>query len=189
MIWPVKKALISVDVWELALSWWTKIRLLLFVFRIYPKTKTLGKQIVVCHLDFTVLRCSLSPHDQFCRKSRRPFASKWFFHKQLSLDLARVQRPTRWTVALFWSHTHRSMIRHLWLSFKHILRHRHCSFATFLYTNRHERFFERLSSCAGSNDNISFWKPVVLQYWMYAGGRNTQGCLNPTVCHMTILHY
>ena len=96
--YPVNKAVIWADVWELALSLWTMIRLLLFVFRI--SAKTLRKQIV-------------HTHDQFCRRNRRPSASKWFFHRQLSLDLARVQRTTRWTVALFRAHTHRSMIRHL----------------------------------------------------------------------------
>ena len=40
----------------IALSWWTMIRLLLFVYRISPKT--LGKQIVVFHSELTVLRCS-----------------------------------------------------------------------------------------------------------------------------------
>ena len=34
-----------------------------------------------------------SPHDQFCRRNRRPSASKCFFNKQLSLDLGWVQRP------------------------------------------------------------------------------------------------
>ena len=36
-----------------------------------------------------------------------------FFRKQLLFDMARVQRPTRWTVASFRAHMHRSMIRHL----------------------------------------------------------------------------
>ena len=39
-----------------------------------------------------------SPHDQFCRRNGRPSASHGFFHEQLSFDLARIRRPTRWTV-------------------------------------------------------------------------------------------
>ena len=34
-----------------------------------------------------------------------------------------------------------------------------------------------------------FYGQMFMQYWMYAGGRNVQGCLYLTVCHMTILHY
>ena len=86
---------------------------------------------------------------------------QWFFHKQLSLDLARFQWLTRCTVALFRAHTHRSMIRHLWRSYKRLLKHRHRIFGTFLCTNRHEPFFERLSNCAGSNENKSFLRPGV----------------------------
>ena len=93
--------------------------------RLHPKT--LGKQIV----NRSGTELEQSPHDQFCRKNRPPFTSKGFFHKQLSLDLARVQRPTRWTSALFRAHTPRSMIRHLWRSYKRLLRHRHRIFATF----------------------------------------------------------
>ena len=43
------------------------------------------------------------------------------FHKQLSLHLARAQRPIRKTVALFWAHTHRTMIRHLF--YKRLFQH------------------------------------------------------------------
>ena len=54
--WPVKKAQVWVHVRELALTSWTMIRILLFIFRISPRT--LGKQIVVSHSEFTVQRCS-----------------------------------------------------------------------------------------------------------------------------------
>ena len=37
-----------------------------------------------------------------------------------------------------------------------LLRHRHRIFSIFLYTNRHDLFFERLSKCVGSNENKSF---------------------------------
>ena len=68
-------------------------------------------------------------------------ASKCLFHEQLSMDLARVQRPTRWTVAFFRAHTHESIIRHLWRSYKRLLRQRHRFCPGFLYTDRHEPFF------------------------------------------------
>ena len=34
-----------------------------------------------------------------------------------------------------------------------------------------------------------FYGKVFMQYWMNSGGRNAQGWLYLTVCHMTILHY
>ena len=117
------------------------------------------------------------------------FASKWFCPKQLSLDLARIQRLTRWTVALFRDHAHRSMIRHLWRSYKRFLRHCHRIFTTFLYSNRHKLF---LSDCQIVRDPTRtnlFYGQLFLQYLMYTGGRNAQECRYLTVCCMTILHY
>ena len=73
-------------------------------------------------------------------KKQRPFASKCFFHEQRSLDLARLRRSTR-TVVLFRSHMHKFMIRHLWRSYKRLLKHRVSIFSTFLYINRHESIF------------------------------------------------
>ena len=63
-----------------------------------------------------------SPHEQFCRRNRRPSASKWFCHKQLSLDLARVRRPTRLSVVLYRAYTHSSKIRNQWRSYKRLLK-------------------------------------------------------------------
>ena len=94
-------------------------------------------------------------------KWRSRFASKSFLHKQLLLDLAGVQKPTRWTVALIPGHKHISMIPYLWRSDKRLLRHRHSIFPIFLYVNRHEPHFKRLSDCAGSNENKSFLRPDV----------------------------
>ena len=53
------------------------------------------------------------------------------------------------------------MLRHLWRSYKCLLRHRDLIFATFLCTNLHEPFFERLSNCVGSNEKKSFLCPGV----------------------------
>ena len=157
-------------------------RLLLFVFRISPKT--LGKQIVVYHSELTVLWCSSRTVATWpvVWRNRRPSASKCFFHEQHSLDLARHRRPTWWTVVLFRAHTHRSMARHLW----NLLTHRDRILPTFLYTNRYEPSFERLLNCAGSNEKKSFSRPGV----HFSGGMLvvTQGWLYLTVGHMTILH-
>ena len=128
-----------------------------------------------------------SPHDQFCRRNRPALASKWFFHKKLLLDLARVQRPTRWTVALFRTHTHRSMIRHG--SYKRLLKHRHRIFPTFLCTNWQVPFLSDCQIVWDPTRRKPFYGQMFMQYWMYAGGRNAQGCLQLTVCQMTILHY
>ena len=135
--WPLKKALIWADVQELALPLWTTIRLFLFVFRISAK-----KLWWNCGSELIVQRCSReqSLHDQFCR----PSASKCFFHKHLSLDLAWFQRPTRWTVVLFRAHTHSCMIFHLWQSYKRHLKNRHRIFSN-LSMQQSKRAF--LSDC------------------------------------------
>ena len=79
--WPVNKALIWADVWELALSWWTMIRLLLVVFRISPQM--LGKQILVYHLELTVPRCSSGHMTSFAEEidhhlHRSDFSTNYF---------------------------------------------------------------------------------------------------------------
>ena len=102
--WPVKHALIWADVRELALPLWTMIRLFLFVFRISAKKVWCTTQSWSCNVVQV-------------EHNRLPFASKYFFHKQLSLDLVCLRRPTWWTVVLFWAHSHRSMILHLWRSY------------------------------------------------------------------------
>ena len=87
----------------------------------------------VPHSELTVLRCSsgTSPHDQVWRRNRRTFV-------------------------LFGAHTHRSMSRHLWRSYWRLLKHHDHIFPTFLYTNRHQPIFERLSSCAIQWEQIVF---------------------------------
>ena len=123
--WSVKKALISAVVWEHALSCWTMIRLLLFVFSNFTEDKLRGS---TQKWSSYVAEVEQLLHDQFCRRNGRPFASKCFFHKQLPLDLACLQRPTWWTVVLLRAHTQRSMICHLWQSLKRLLKHSHCIF-------------------------------------------------------------
>ena len=54
--WPVRKALVWADVWELTLAWWTMMRNPLLFF--WNSPKTLGKQIVVYHSELPVLWCS-----------------------------------------------------------------------------------------------------------------------------------
>ena len=51
---------------------------------------------------------------------------------------------------------------------------------------------ERLSNCAGSNENKYFLRQGVHAIlknssFFHAGGRNAQGCLYLMICHMTIL--
>ena len=118
-------------------------RLLLIVFQISPKT--LGKQIV------------------------RPTMLKWNSRHMTSFveetgDHLLLSVSSTNNFRLIWlvlkdpygrrAHTHRSMFRHLWRSYKRIS-------AIFLYTNRREPFFQELSNCAGSKDNKSFLRPVV----------------------------
>ena len=55
MFWVLKNAVVWADVWEHALSWWRVIRPRRLVFLIYWKIT--GKQMVVYHLELTVLRC------------------------------------------------------------------------------------------------------------------------------------
>ena len=126
------------------------MRLLFFDFRI--SAKTLGKQIVVYHSELTALRCAGgTTNDQFCWRNRRPSASKCFFHEQLSLDLAHLRRPT---FVLSRAHTHWSMIRHLWRSYKRLLKHRERIFPTFRCTNRHEFFWAIVKLFGIQRDHI-----------------------------------
>ena len=60
----------------------------------------------------------------------------------------------------------------------------------YFFTPIHMNVFERIPNCAGSNENKYFFYVLVFtQYRIIAGGKNAQGCLYHTVCHMTILNY
>ena len=143
--WTVKKAR---DMWQHALSWWTMIRLCCSFFEFRRRLSANKLWWPSCD---TQEQQSL--HDQFCRRNRRPSASKCFLHEQLSLDLARLRRPTRWSVVLFRAHTPRCSLRHLWWSNKRLLKHRDRIFETFLYTYWDEPF---LSDSGIQRDQIFF---------------------------------
>ena len=123
-----------------------------------------------------------SSHDHFCRRNRLPSASKCFFLKQLSLDLARFRRLTQWTAVLFRALTHRStydnLINFFWSTAIVFLQH--------FYEPSTWAFFKRLQDSTRTN---LFYGQMCTQYWMCASGRNAPGCLYLTVCNMTVLHY
>ena len=81
-----------------------------------------------------------------------------FFHEQLSLDLACLWRFTWWTVLLFWAHTHRSMICHLWRSYKRLLNHRDRIFSNITLHQSTQTFFWAI---VGFSENKSFLRPGV----------------------------
>ena len=121
----VEKALIWADVWELTLAWWTIIRLLLFVFQISPKKLWCTTQDWPSY----VAEVEQSPHDQFYRRNKRPFSSKRFFHKQLSLEWLDFENLHGGLLFCFgikridlWFVT--------WRSYKRLLKHRHRIFPT-----------------------------------------------------------
>ena len=133
----------------------------------FAKVDTVGKQIMVYHLEFTVQLCSSGTVATWPalpkKQGLKAFALKCFFHKQLSLDMACARRPTWWTVALFRAHTHRSMIRHLWRSFE-------ASPSYFSNISMHQSiraFFERLRDSARTK---VFYGPMFMQYQMYVVG-------------------
>ena len=101
--WPVNKVLIWAEVWKHGIAMVNNDSSSLVRFSNFSE-------------DFRQTNCGIplriDRHMTSFAKQASNFRS-WFFHKQLSLDLARVQRPTWWTVALFRAHTHTSMIRYL----------------------------------------------------------------------------
>ena len=82
-----------------------------------------------------MFKCNSRHMTSFAEETGHHLFRSDFFHEQLSLDMALVQRPARWTVALFWAHTHSSHIIR-----DYLLKQRHRIFPTFLYSNRHEPF-------------------------------------------------
>ena len=123
-ILSTQHTVISVDVWELALSW-------------FSSSKTTSK-----HSEFTVLRCSncMVATRPVLSKNRQPYAWKCFVREQLLLDLNYLETPMQLTAVYFRGHTHKSTIHHLSRCQKFISKHRYHIFLTFLLTNRHELF-------------------------------------------------
>ena len=120
---------------------------------------------MVYHSELTVLRCSSGTVATWAvlPKKQSTICFEVIF---LQTIFDRFGSGSRWTVDLFRGHTYRSMIRHLWRSYKRLLRHRQRIFPTFLYSNRHEPFFKCLSNCAGYNKNKSFLQPGNIEYML-----------------------
>ena len=137
------------------------IRLHLFDFRISRKTS--GTQIVVCHSELTVLHCS-----------RGIFATEAVLSKKQASICVEVFAP-RTSFIRFGSSSKTHTVDCCFVSGSYVYIHysspvtilytflKHCDriLRTFLYTNRHEPFFERMSNCAVSNEKKSFLRPGV----------------------------
>jgi len=90
-----------------------------------------GAQWSVFSCSFFGFLRRLQANKLWCTPNKRPFASKCFFHEQLSLSLPR----TSWLIfisVLFRAHKHRSMIGHLWRSKKRLWKLRIYIFPKFL---------------------------------------------------------
>jgi len=93
MRWPIVLSLFPLKMWHL----------LNMVFERFNSISWRWKSVTT-YISIDVLGCQV-------RAGRPPFASKCFFHKQLSLDLARLRGPTRSIAHLFRPHKHRFMIK------------------------------------------------------------------------------
>jgi len=164
-------------IWCMRLLWCTMILHLLLVFRI---------RINLCcttqKWPSYVAQAEPSPHNKFCRRNRRSFASKCFFHEQISLELARLRGPSRSIAVFFRDHEHRSMIRYLWLPYKCPFKHRIVFFQNFCAPFHTNPFWAVAKLCVIHREQtVVAVRARFMQYRMYAGGRNTQGCLYLTV--------
>ena len=112
------------------------IRLFLFLFRITPKT--LGKQKRIDRSSMWNSRHMTSFAEEIGDLLLWSASSTNNFHW-----------IWRWTFVLFRAHTHRSMIRHMWRSYKRILKHRDRIFQHFFKPNRQYPF---LSDCQIGRD-------------------------------------
>ena len=154
--------------WELTLSWWRVIRLRRLVCLI--SWKTTEKQIVVYHSELTVLRCSSGTIETcpvFSKKQSPIQSSAVHFRAQTGKStihhLSRCHRRRRSTAIVFLEHFFRPIDTSLVLSYWQIV-----------WDPTRTNFFD---------------SQMFMQYWMYPGPTNTQGCLNLTLGHMTILSY
>ena len=126
-------------------------------------------------------QAELSPHDQFCRRNSRPSASKCFFHKQLSLDLTWAQVTHGGLLLCF------GLIRtDSWFV--------SCDDLINVFSSSAIVFFQHFFTPIDTNLFLSdcqivrnttriniFYGHVLMQYRMYAIGRNAQECLYLTV--------
>ena len=122
------------------------------VFRISPKT--LGKQIVVYHLELTVLRCSSATVVTWpvLLQKRATICFEIIFTQTTFIGFGSGSK-THMMNCFFVSGLY-AQIHDSWRSYKRLFKHRHRSFPTFLYTNRYEPFSERL--CGIQREEISF---------------------------------
>jgi len=112
--WTVKTVPVWGDFLELALSWCTMI----FSCSFFEYLRRLQANKLWCNTQ------NWPPHEHIYPRHRWPFASKCFFHEQHSLNLAHFLRHTRSIPVLFRAHKHRFINRHLWQSYKCLLKHR-----------------------------------------------------------------
>ena len=169
-------ALTASSGWFEAMSWWTMIRLLLFGFRISPKT--LDKQIMVYHPEWTVLRFSIGT------------IATWPILPQKHAKCFEVLLPrttfvefvfedTHGGLSFFWDSPHRSMIRHLWRSYKSLWNTAIVFFQHVLTLIDMNHFFSECQIIRPESRTKYFHGQVFMQYWMYAGRSSD----------MLILHY
>ena len=147
--------------------WWRVLRLRRLVFLI--SWKITGKQMIMYHLELTVLCCSsgtIATCPVFLKK-KLSFAWKCFVRKQLLLDFDHLETTIQTTAVYFRAHKRKSTIHQLSQCHRRVSKHRDHIFGAFLSTNRHEPFFEGLTNCVGFNANKYFW-----QFWMYGGPTN-----------------
>ena len=76
--WPVNKALFWANVWELT-SWWTTVRLFLFVFQICPKTKWTNCGVPLRIDRATMLKWNSRPMTSFAEETGHHLLRSDFF--------------------------------------------------------------------------------------------------------------
>ena len=157
----------------IALSWWRVIRLRRLVFLICWKTT--GKQMVVYHFEFTVLRCSsgtIATCPEFPKKTydhllgsascASNFCRIWLILKHPYSLLLFTFGLIRLNPLFYLSRCHRR-----------VSKHRDRIFAAFLSTNRHEPcFFSNWQIVWDPTQKNFFYSQMFMQYRMYAGSTN-----------------
>jgi len=158
--WPVKKALVWFAVWKL------------MVHNVPSSLVRFSK----LSKDFRQTNCGaplrIDRHKLLKRNSRHmtSFTEKtatiWFEVHLLQTTFGKFGSSSKTHSIdsfLFRAHTHRSIIRHLWRSYKRVLKNRDWISFKFLWTNPQVPFFERLLNCAGSLG----WCFIVIQRFQF----------------------